>query len=123
MRERCSLRRNGSGVDVYQSRVLRIDLSALAAEVEPLRIDWAEKYFGGRGLSLRYLWEVLPSKTDPWPPENPMILISGSYKRRHHRTPGHEASDLGRGGLFHSARDKAAGVLLAQGHRLIQREP
>ena len=41
-------------MDFYQGKVLRIDLSAGTSVVEPLNMEWAEKYIGGKGLLLRY---------------------------------------------------------------------
>jgi aldehyde:ferredoxin oxidoreductase len=61
----------------YTGRVVRIDLSALEARVEPLNKEWAERYIGGKGLLLRYLWEEVPANVDPWAPENPVILMTG----------------------------------------------
>ena len=51
-------------MDFYRGNVLRIDLSAQAATVEPLNMDWAERYIGGKGLLLRYLWAEVPPKVD-----------------------------------------------------------
>src|SRR5665648_444622 len=64
-------------LDFYKGRVLRIDLSAGTSAVESLNMEWAEKYIGGKGLLLRYLWEEIAPKSDPWAPENPVILMTG----------------------------------------------
>ena len=66
-------------MDFYQGKVLRIDLSAGTSAVEPLNMEWAEKYIGGKGLLLRYMWEEVPPKVDPWAPENPVILMTGPF--------------------------------------------
>jgi len=66
-------------LDFYKGTVLRIDLSTKTAAVEPLNMDWAGKYVGGKGLLLRYLWEEVPAKVDPWAPENPIILMTGPF--------------------------------------------
>jgi aldehyde:ferredoxin oxidoreductase len=66
-------------LDFYQGKVLRIDLSAGTSAVEPLNIEWAEKYIGGKGLLLRYMWEEVPPKVDPWAPESPVILMTGPF--------------------------------------------
>ena len=60
-------------MDFYRGNVLRIDLTARAVSVEPLNMEWAERYIGGKGLLLRYLWTEVPPKVDPWAPENPII--------------------------------------------------
>jgi aldehyde:ferredoxin oxidoreductase len=66
-------------VDFYKGNVLRIDLSARAATVEPLNMDWAALYVGGKGLLFRYMWEYVPPRVDPWAPENPIFLMTGPF--------------------------------------------
>ena len=66
-------------MDFYQGNVLRIDLSTGTSAVEPLNMEWAEKYVGGKGLLLRYMWDEVPAKVDPWAPENPVILMTGPF--------------------------------------------
>jgi aldehyde:ferredoxin oxidoreductase len=66
-------------VDFYQGRVLRIDLSKGTSAVEPLNMEWAGKYVGGKGLLLRYLWEEVPPNVDPWAPENPLVIMTGPF--------------------------------------------
>ena len=66
-------------MDFYQSKVLRLDLSAGTSTVEPLNMEWAERYIGGKGLLLRYLWDEVPREVDPWAPENPVILMTGPF--------------------------------------------
>ena len=66
-------------MDFYQGKVLRLDLSAGTSAVEPLNMEWAEKYIGGKGLLLRYMWDEVPPKVDPWAPENPVILMTGPF--------------------------------------------
>ncbi|HSL95990.1 MAG TPA: aldehyde ferredoxin oxidoreductase family protein [Thermoleophilia bacterium] len=66
-------------MDFYKGNVLRIDLSAGTTAVEPLNMEWAEQYIGGKGLLLRYMWQEVPAKVDPWAPENPIILMTGPF--------------------------------------------
>ncbi len=66
-------------MDFYQGKVLRLDLSAGASTVEPLNMEWAERYIGGKGLLLRYMWDEVPRHVDPWAPENPVILMTGPF--------------------------------------------
>ena len=42
-------------------------------------MDWAERYIGGKGLLLRYMWEYVPPRVDPWAPENPVFLVTGPF--------------------------------------------
>ena len=66
-------------MDFYQGKLLRIDLSAGTSAVEPLNMEWAQKYVGGKGLLLRYMWDEVPPNVDPWAPENPVILMTGPF--------------------------------------------
>lgn len=66
-------------MDFYVGQALRVDLSAGTAVTEPLRMDWAERYMGGKGLLLRYMWEHVPPGVDAWAPENPVFLVTGPF--------------------------------------------
>jgi aldehyde:ferredoxin oxidoreductase len=66
-------------LDFYKGNVLRVDLTAGTSAVEPLNMDWAEHYIGGKGLLLRYMWEYVPPRIDPWSPENPVFLVTGPF--------------------------------------------
>ena len=66
-------------MDFYQGKVLRIDLSKGTTAVEPLNMEWAQLYVGGKGLMLRYLWELTQPGLDPWSPDNPFIVATGPF--------------------------------------------
>ncbi len=66
-------------MDFYKGNVLRVDLTAGSAAVEPLNLEWAGRYMGGKGLLLRYMWECVPPKVDPWSPDNPVFLVTGPF--------------------------------------------
>ncbi len=61
----------------YQNKVLRIDLTNKGAKTEPLRMDWAEKYIGSKGLAIKYLYEELKPGIDPLSPDNKLLLMTG----------------------------------------------
>jgi len=61
----------------YQNKVLRIDLTKKGAKTEPLRMDWAEKYIGSKGLAIKYLYEELKPGIDPLSPDNKLLLMTG----------------------------------------------
>ena len=61
----------------YQNKVLRINLTTKTATTEPLRMDWAEKYIGSKGLAIRYMYEELAPGIDPLGPENKLFLTTG----------------------------------------------
>jgi aldehyde:ferredoxin oxidoreductase len=66
-------------MEFYTGRVLRLDLGALRASVEPLNAEWARLFVGGKGLLLRYLFAELAPGTDALSPENPLILATGPF--------------------------------------------
>ena len=61
----------------YQNKVLRVDLTNKGTKTEPLRMDWAEKYIGSKGLAIKYLYEELKPGIDPLSPENKLLLMTG----------------------------------------------
>ncbi len=63
----------------YAGKVLRLDLTALRATVEPLDEDWARLFVGGKGLLLRHLFDELPAGAEALAPENPLILATGPF--------------------------------------------
>lgn len=60
----------------YQNKVLRIDLNGKINSTEPLNMEWARQYIGGKGLGIKYLFEELKPGTDPFSPENKLILMT-----------------------------------------------
>lgn len=66
-------------MDFYKGAVLRVDLTRATAWVEPLNLEWAERYLGGKGLLLRYMWEYTPPGVDPYSPDNPVFLVTGPF--------------------------------------------
>jgi len=66
-------------VNFYQGRILRVDLSESTTAVEPLRMDWAELYVGGKGLLFRYLLDEVAPGLDPWSPDNPLMFFTGPF--------------------------------------------
>ncbi|MCL1809628.1 MAG: aldehyde ferredoxin oxidoreductase family protein [Clostridiales bacterium] len=61
----------------YQNSVLRVDLSSKEYTSEPLQMEWARKYIGSKGLAIKYLYEELAPKTDPFSAENKLVLMTG----------------------------------------------
>ena len=67
-------------MDFYQGKVLRLDLSAGTSTVEPLNMEWAERYIGGKGLLLRYMWDEVPPRRRPVGAGEPgFILTTGPF--------------------------------------------
>ncbi|HZK88168.1 MAG TPA: aldehyde ferredoxin oxidoreductase family protein [Anaerovoracaceae bacterium] len=63
----------------YKNCVLRVDLTMKGATTEPLRMDWAEKYIGSKGLAIKYLYEELEPGIDALGPENKLMLTNGPF--------------------------------------------
>ena len=63
----------------YQNKVLRINLTEKKASTEPLRMDFAEKYIGSKGLVIRYMYEELQPGIDALGPDNKLFLTTGPF--------------------------------------------
>jgi aldehyde:ferredoxin oxidoreductase len=61
----------------YAGHILRVNLSTGAIQRERLNREWAERYYGGKGLGMKYLFEELAPQTDPLSPDNKLILMTG----------------------------------------------
>ena len=61
----------------YQNQVLRINLEKKTAVIEPLRMDFAEKYVGSKGLAIRYMYEELEPGIDALGPKNNLYFTTG----------------------------------------------
>ncbi|GBD13939.1 putative oxidoreductase YdhV [bacterium HR24] len=57
--------------------VLRIDLTNGRIVREPLNMDWARQFLGGRGLGTKYLYEEIDPRCDPLGPDNKVIFATG----------------------------------------------
>ena len=61
----------------YTGKVLRINLTTGKAKTEPLNEKWAKDYLGGKGLSIKYLYEELKPGIDPLSEDNKLVLMTG----------------------------------------------
>ena len=61
----------------YMDKVLRINLTTGKSTTESLNKDWAREYLGGKGLSIKYLYEELKPGIDPLSADNKLILMTG----------------------------------------------
>jgi len=93
----------------YAGRILRIDLSTGKTKVSPLSTEYAKKYIGGIGLGMRLLIENSKPGTDPFSPENPLILATGP-------SSGTMAPTGGNGHAFVSKSPLTNGVGEAKSH-------
>lgn len=58
------------------NRVARIDLATRSVEYQTIPQDWRQKYIGGRGLGVRYVFENGPH-VDPLSPDNLLCFMNG----------------------------------------------
>ena len=68
---------NQNVMQAYQNKILRINLNEEDATIEPLRMDFAEKYVGSKGLAIRYMYEDMKPGIDPLGPENNLYFTTG----------------------------------------------
>jgi aldehyde:ferredoxin oxidoreductase len=61
----------------YMGRLLRVDLSDGTARDESLEPEMAEKYVGGTGVGVEYLYREVPPGVEWDDPGNRLILASG----------------------------------------------
>ena len=61
----------------YTGKILHVDLSNQKIEVEEQDEAFYRSYLGGRGIGYHYLMQNVPAKTDPFSPENILVLATG----------------------------------------------
>lgn len=61
----------------YAGKLLRVDLSARAIQVEDVPTDVALNYLGGKGLAARILYDEVSAGTDALSPDNKLIFATG----------------------------------------------
>ena len=64
-------------VAVLPNQLLVVDLSRQRISTEQLPARWVNDYLGGKGLGARYLYETTGPDTDPFDPENRLLLLIG----------------------------------------------
>ena len=61
----------------FAGRILHVDLNRRKAKVLPLAPHLAEQFIGGLGLCFRLAHEYIRPGTDPFAPENPVVIGAG----------------------------------------------
>jgi len=61
----------------YAGRILRVNLAEGKCAPEPINSTWVQQFVGGKGLAARYLYDLIPKSTDPFSPQNVVILMTG----------------------------------------------
>ena len=61
----------------YYEKIARINLTTGEIKTEPLDLDMAHKFIGGRGLGTKILYDEGAATVDPLSPENKLVYITG----------------------------------------------
>ena len=61
----------------FMGRILRVDLTSGATAFEPLDMERAKAFIGGRGLGISYLLEEVDPTCEPLSADNKLILMTG----------------------------------------------
>src|SRR5512135_2248716 len=61
----------------WSEKVLEIDLNTHSYTIQPLNMEMARLFIGGRGLGARLLWEMVGPDVDPLSPDNVLIFTNG----------------------------------------------
>ncbi|MDY6880311.1 MAG: aldehyde ferredoxin oxidoreductase C-terminal domain-containing protein [Desulfatiglans sp.] len=63
----------------FAGKILHVDLTTGETRAEPLDVDVARKFVGGRGMNHKLAYDLIPPDVDPLAPENPIILGAGPF--------------------------------------------
>ncbi|MEX0974956.1 MAG: aldehyde ferredoxin oxidoreductase family protein [Bacillota bacterium] len=61
----------------YAGKILEVDLSSRKAEARPTPDDLIRDFVGGRGFVAKLLWDMVPEGTDPFSPDNVVVIAPG----------------------------------------------
>lgn len=61
----------------WMGKILLVDLSSREVSTQPLDLEMARLFIGGRGLGTRLLWDLVGPEVDPLAPENVLIFCVG----------------------------------------------
>jgi len=65
------------GGRAYCGSIMHVDLTNEQMREEPLNEEWVLKFIGGKGLAIRYLYDLVKPGIDPFSAENVIILMTG----------------------------------------------
>jgi aldehyde:ferredoxin oxidoreductase len=58
-------------------QILEVDLTTQSYQTQPLDMEMARLFLGGRGLGARLLWDLVGPEVEPLSPENALIFTTG----------------------------------------------
>ncbi len=62
----------------YAGKILRVDLTSGAIEIEPFGQEYIDRFIGGRGVASKVLYDQVPPEVDPFDPDNRLIFSPGA---------------------------------------------
>jgi aldehyde:ferredoxin oxidoreductase len=101
------------------SKILMVDLTSQATSTEVVSRDLQRNFIGGFGVDVFLAWDQIKPGTDPFDPQNPIILSAGVLSGTHSpgtarvaaitKSPLTGAVSMGNGGMRFAPRLRAAG--------------
>ncbi len=61
----------------WMGKILEVDLTTATTREQPLDVEMARLFLGGRGLGARLLWDEVPPGVDALSPQNVLIFTAG----------------------------------------------
>ncbi|MHA2247550.1 MAG: 3-hexulose-6-phosphate synthase [Candidatus Hodarchaeales archaeon] len=61
----------------YAKHILRVNLKTKEIRKEPLNLEFAQQYLGGRGYGVKILYDELKPGIDPLSPDNKVVIMTG----------------------------------------------
>ncbi len=61
----------------WHKQILRVNLTDRSCTIEPLNMQWANEYLGGRGLATKYLMDCMDPAADALSEQNALIFATG----------------------------------------------
>ncbi len=63
----------------YTKRVIIINLTDESFEIKKIPSDWIKDYIGGKGLALKYFYELSSYKAEPFSEDNIIVIFTGPF--------------------------------------------
>ncbi len=71
------LPRRAEPMYLYTGQVLHVNLTNRKIMSKPINRAWLKDYIGGWGLAVRYFYDLVDPKVDPFSPENALVIMTG----------------------------------------------
>ena len=101
------------------SKILTVDLTSQTTSVDVVSPELQREFIGGFGVDVSLAWDLIKPKTDPFDPQNPIILSAGVLSGTHApgtarvsaitKYPLTDTVSMGNGGMRFAPKLRAAG--------------